>query len=52
MVVAWACGADLRPWKCGAEFRGSRSVPAEDQGLKAKQIYQDMVRAKSSNLIG
>ena len=33
MVVAWACGADLHPWKCGAEFRGSRSAPAEDQGL-------------------
>ena len=26
MVVAWACGADLRQWKCGGEFRGSRSA--------------------------
>ena len=24
--VVWACGADLRQWKCGGEFRGRRSV--------------------------
>ena len=33
MVVAWACGANLHQWKCGGEFRGRRSAPAEDQGL-------------------
>ena len=31
--VAWACGADVGQWKCGGEFRGRRSVPAEDQGF-------------------
>ena len=30
--VAWSCGADLRQWKCGGEFRGRRSAPMARQG--------------------
>ena len=37
--VAWSCGADLRQWKCGGEFRGSRSAPAEDQGKREAFLF-------------
>ena len=34
--VAWSCGANVRQWKYGEEFRGRRSAPTAGEGLKKK----------------
>ena len=36
--VAWSCGADLRPWKCGEQFLGRKSAPTERSGMSRVKI--------------